>query len=69
MQAIRQSTSIPNANRSGRPRRPVSVPTPEEIQAWVEASCRAQGVPVKITDRATIQKVVVLLGHWTDPRD
>lgn len=35
----------------------------EEVRAWVERSCAAQGVAVKITDRAAIAAVVVLLGQ------
>lgn len=30
---------------------------------WVERTCEAQGVPVKVTDRAAIATVVVLLGQ------
>lgn len=41
------------------------VPTPEyqaEVEEWVRRTTEAQGLPVKVTDPATIQKVVVLLG-------
>lgn len=37
----------------------------EEVAAWVKASTAAQGVPEKVTDPATIQKVAVLLGAST----
>lgn len=33
-----------------------------ELAAWVSASCRAQGVPVKVTDSAVVRDVCVLLG-------
>jgi hypothetical protein len=36
--------------------------TDEEVAAWVEASCAAQGVPVKVTDPAVVRSVCVLLG-------
>ena len=35
----------------------------DEVRAWVERTCQAQGVPVKVTDRAVIATVVVLLGQ------
>ena len=35
----------------------------EVAQAWAERTCAAQGVPVKVVDRAAIEKVVVLLGQ------
>lgn len=34
----------------------------EALAAWVEASCEAQGVPVKVTDAGAVDRVVVLLG-------
>lgn len=33
-----------------------------EVQHWVEESCRAQGVPVKVTDPRVLRQVAVLLG-------
>lgn len=33
----------------------------EELAAWVEASCVAQGVPVKVTDPAVVRRVCALL--------
>lgn len=39
--------------------------TPEELEAWVRKSCEEQGVPVKVTDPATISKVATLLGGST----
>lgn len=33
-----------------------------ELEEWVERTCREQGVPVKVTDPATLQKVAVLMG-------
>ena len=41
---------------------PAAGPTPEAVQAWVAASCAAQGVPEKVTDPVVIRKVAVLLG-------
>jgi hypothetical protein len=35
------------------------------LVAWVERSCRAQGLLVKITDQATINQVRDLLGERT----
>ena len=36
--------------------------TERELAAWVTASCSAQGVPVKVTDPATVARVALLLG-------
>jgi hypothetical protein len=33
-----------------------------EITRWVERTCRAQGLPVVVTDRAAIARLVTLLG-------
>lgn len=33
-----------------------------EFLAWLQASCDASGVPLKVTDPLTIQRVAVLLG-------
>jgi hypothetical protein len=35
----------------------------EVARKWAERTCQAQGVPVKLEDRAAIGKVVVLLGQ------
>jgi hypothetical protein len=35
---------------------------PAEVTAWVQASCAAQGIPVKVTDVTVIRRVGVLLG-------
>lgn len=35
--------------------------TPEELAAWVTASCERQNVPVKITDDDAVAKVAALL--------
>lgn len=40
---------------------------PELVRAWVEQSCAAQGVPVKVTDPMVIRQVVVLLGNAKSP--
>ena len=45
----------------------------EQLAAWVEASCQAQGLPVRVTDPATVQTVRVLLvggqgGHRAQAR-
>ena len=33
-----------------------------DVRAWVEASCVAQGVPVKVADRKALAAVAELLG-------
>jgi len=33
----------------------------EEVRSWLEASCERQGVSPVITDRVTLQRVLVLL--------
>lgn len=35
--------------------------TAEEVAGWVERSCRAQGVPVKVSEPRTVEQVRVLL--------
>ena len=35
--------------------------SPQEVAAFVEASCRRQGVPVKVTDAAVVGRVSALL--------
>ena len=34
----------------------------DEVRAWVEASCAAQGLPVAVTESETLRKVATLLG-------
>jgi hypothetical protein len=34
----------------------------EQLAAWVAASCAAQGLPVQMTDPATVNQVRVLMG-------
>jgi hypothetical protein len=34
----------------------------QRLAAWVEASCAAQGVPVRVTDPGVIARIGVLLG-------
>ncbi|WP_457062220.1 hypothetical protein [Mycobacteroides abscessus] len=36
-----------------------------EFTAWLQASCERQGVPLTITDPATITQVATLLGART----
>lgn len=36
--------------------------TLEQVRAWVEASCLAQGVPVVVSDPAVVARVGALLG-------
>ncbi len=36
--------------------------TPDQLAAWVEASCAAQGVPARVSDPAVLRRVGVLLG-------
>jgi hypothetical protein len=38
----------------------------EVVASWVDASCRAQGIPVKITDPLALHQVCVLLGAAPD---
>lgn len=40
--------------------------TTEEVKRWVEASCAAQGVPVKVTDAIVVRQVGKLLGAGSD---
>lgn len=37
-----------------------------EVREWVERTCAEQGVPVKVTDPATLRKVAVLLRGYAD---
>lgn len=39
-----------------------SDPPDERVAQWVERSCLAQGVPVKVTDPVTVRQVLALLG-------
>lgn len=34
----------------------------QKLTAWVEATCAAQGVPVRVTDPGVIARIGVLLG-------
>jgi len=36
--------------------------TLDQVRAWVEATCTAQGVPVLVSDPAVVSRVGVLLG-------
>src|SRR4051794_26740681 len=40
--------------------------TAEEVERWVQASCAAQGVPVKVTDALVVRRVGLLLGAGSD---
>jgi hypothetical protein len=42
-------------------------PDPDVVGRWVEESCRAQGVEVKVTDPKTIEQVAVLLREGPGP--
>jgi hypothetical protein len=47
-------------------RRPAGQPGTDlaaQARAWVEASCAAQGLPVKVTDRKLLSDVAELLGR------
>jgi hypothetical protein len=44
----------------------VSDLSPERLAAWVEASCRRQGVPARVTDAGVVRAVVALLGGIAD---
>ena len=37
--------------------------TPEAVREWVEASCVAQGVPVKVSDGRVVKEVALLLAE------
>jgi len=39
----------------------------EGLKTWVERSCAAQGLPVKVTDPAVLRQVGVLLGCSRPP--
>ena len=39
------------------------------MRAWVEASCAAQGVPVKVSDVGALAGVAGLLGATSRPKD
>ena len=38
-------------------------PPPPEVRAWVERSCAAQGLRVKVTDPAAVARVAALVGQ------
>jgi hypothetical protein len=40
--------------------------TAEEVKRWVEASCAAQGVPVKVSDALVVRRIGMLLGAGSD---
>ncbi len=44
----------------------VGVLTGEALESWVAESCRAQGVPLKVTDPRTVAKVLTLLNGRPD---
>jgi hypothetical protein len=56
-----QAAHIPLSNRS-----PSSTAAHADAQEWVERTCAAQGVPVKIVDHTTLVAIAVLFGQ-TDP--
>lgn len=39
----------------------------DQLAAWVEASCAAQGVPTQVTDSVVVRRVVVLMGGGAGP--
>lgn len=39
----------------------------KSVVEWVENSCGAQGIPVKVTDRAVLGQVAVMLGAGRQP--
>jgi len=41
----------------------VKPPDPEVVRAWLERTCAAQGVPVKVSDPRIVARVVALLGQ------
>lgn len=42
---------------------------PEALAAWVADSCRAQGVPVRVTDPGVLGRVGALLGAAAERTD
>ena len=42
---------------------------PEELAAFVEASCERHGVPAKLSDPVVLNRVAVLLGGQGDRPD
>ena len=38
-------------------------PSPDVVQAWVERTCAAQGIPTKLYDPRVIEQVVKLVGQ------
>lgn len=40
----------------------------EQVAAWVQRSCAAQGVPVRVSDPQAVDQVVVLLVGRAGPR-
>jgi len=49
-------STVERAQRRGR-----SGVSPERLRLWVEASCAAQGVPVKVSDPRVLANVAALL--------
>lgn len=41
----------------------------EQVRAWVEASCAAQGVPLHLADAVVVERVRVLLTGLSQPPD
>jgi hypothetical protein len=37
--------------------------TPQNVRAWVERTCAAQGIPVFVTDPVVVTAVAVLIGQ------
>jgi hypothetical protein len=58
----------PAGARGQRTRRATLGVPPEALREWVEASCSAQGVPVKVADPVVLGKVAVMLGAGREPR-
>jgi len=42
-------------------------PVPGVVRRWVEESCAAQGVAVKVTDEEAVGRVAALLGEGRRP--
>jgi hypothetical protein len=41
----------------------------ERAKAWVERACAEQGVPVKLSDPVTLQRIADILGEARDARE
>lgn len=65
-------SSAPTSDRSprqGRVRTDPQLDLSQRARAWVERSCREQGVPVKITDPLVLQRIADILCEARETRE